>query len=323
MDLVALYRDGQSWMKKENSVLGITSYQIAVTNMLEEAGIYPDAYLGHSLGEVAAGYVSYGVDPRTGGRLRMQTEEQTIHIAHVRSTLSAMIWTDHLILQTPVVYPTYRTARQGTTVDAGSSDNYYYLPRGTDHSCIIGQERLFDLQGEMAAVGLPVATIQEHITHLGLTDTVVACQNSPKGQTVSGSKTEMTRLRTSLLETYPALFWHIIPTDNVAYHAPHLMCHYEYICQQMSTILGAPDSVALPAAWISTCGTSDVYDASYHANNIVNPVYFQTAIERLPPGTTILEVGPSSSLLGLVKRIRTDVSTLAIVSVGKPATETV
>jgi len=41
MDLVALYRDGQSWMKKENSVLGITSYQIAVTNMLEEAGIYP------------------------------------------------------------------------------------------------------------------------------------------------------------------------------------------------------------------------------------------------------------------------------------------
>jgi fatty acid synthase len=112
VDLVELFKDGNSWLQKEKSVLGITSYQIAVTNMLEEVGIYPDAYLGHSLGEVAAGYASYGEDPATGARLRMQTEEQTIRIAQVRSTLSSMLWTDYLILQTPLEYTTYTKAHE-------------------------------------------------------------------------------------------------------------------------------------------------------------------------------------------------------------------
>jgi fatty acid synthase len=56
-------------------------------------------------------------------------------------------------------------------------------------------------------------------------------------------------------------------------------------------------------------------------NNIVKPVYFQTAIERLPTGTTIIEIGPSSSLLSQVKRIRSDVQTLGIVRVGEIASE--
>ena len=89
MDLEALFDDGQSWMMKKYSVLGIAAYQVATTNILADEGIVPDFYLGHSLGETAAGYAR-GV----------QTEEETIKIAYVRSRLSNKIKPGQFIVKT-------------------------------------------------------------------------------------------------------------------------------------------------------------------------------------------------------------------------------
>jgi acyl transferase domain-containing protein/NADPH:quinone reductase-like Zn-dependent oxidoreductase/acyl carrier protein len=327
-DIAALYRDGSRWMEKENSVLGITSYQIAVTNMYESEGIFPDRFLGHSLGESAAAYACYHRDA-DGTCHRLQTEEQTIHLAHIRSKLSSEIRTDSSILSTPnryaaggiydAVYP--ETPDLSAHHTHHTHHNFYYI-KATDLSKhpIVDGETLFDLDGMMCAVGLDVATIDRHIESANLCETVVACRNSPTGQTVSGTKREMVILEKSLRSEFPELFWRHIPTDNVAYHAPHLRCHTNAICAKLAGVFGDMEPTPLPDAWVGTCG-SRMFDHTYHATNITNPVYFQEAIESLPANTLVLEIGSSSSLIGQVKRIRRDIGCFGIVRVGKPDTE--
>ena len=78
-----------SWMNKSRSGLGITAYQIALTNMLQQTNVKADFVLGHSLGEVGASYAA-----------GLQTEQQTIEIAIVRSGLSAYILPDTHLLKT-------------------------------------------------------------------------------------------------------------------------------------------------------------------------------------------------------------------------------
>jgi acyl transferase domain-containing protein/NADPH:quinone reductase-like Zn-dependent oxidoreductase/NADP-dependent 3-hydroxy acid dehydrogenase YdfG len=326
IDLKAMYVDGSVWMEKKNSVLGITSYQIAVTNMMEEIGVYPDHYLGHSLGESVAGYVCYHVD-NDGTKHRLQTENQTIHLALVRSNLSSSIRTDSFILKCGVTPPTTINGAGESIYERinvpgdSSATQYHYIKRADFHlHTMRDTDETFDLDGCMAAVGLSVDDIDRHIQSIELRETVVACRNSPTGQTVSGPKTEMRVLRESLITEFPDLFWREVPTDNVAYHAPHLRCHFGHIVNQLSKIFDVSEPHPLPDKWIGTCG-SQMFDNTYHANNIVNPVYFQDAIESIPAGATVIEIGSSSSLLGQVKRIRTDIGTMGIVKVGNPETE--
>lgn len=189
-------------------------------------------------------------------------------------------------------------------------------------------ERLFDLNGSMVAVGLESGVIQTAIDELGLTQTCVACYNSPQGQTVSGAAPEVKLLKAHLENQFKDLFWRDIDTDGVAYHAPHLSCHYDLLVAQFSSILG-DSSKALPTSYVCTStncaapGTSKdlVLDSHFHARNIVNPVYFQQALESLPKDTLIVEVGPHQGLLGQIKRVRADFSTLGLIKAGSPQTE--
>jgi len=80
INLPALYRDGQKWLSKDVAVLGIISYQVATINILQSFGFSADFVIGHSLGEISAGYAC--------GK---QSEEETILIALVRSRMSGLI----------------------------------------------------------------------------------------------------------------------------------------------------------------------------------------------------------------------------------------
>lgn len=89
----------------------------------------------------------------------------------------------------------------------------------------------------MAAVGLPSKDIEAALSTLNLTQTCIACYNSPTGQTISGAEVEVMRLKTYLYEKYGGdLFWRDIDTDKVAYHAPHFKCHLEYLIEMFSKV---------------------------------------------------------------------------------------
>lgn len=194
--------------------------QIAATDILASVGVVPDYYMGHSLGETAAGYAR-GV----------QSAEETIQIAYVRSTLSAKIKDGGFILKTSKDRPDL------PLVCASKGFRYYDLAPGAPEVASPpagGDEALFDLTGQMVAVGLPAGEVERAIADLGLFQTCVACFNAPTGQTVSGARSEVARLKLKLLEAHPDLFWREIDTDGVAYHAPHLDCYFDYLVEEVA-----------------------------------------------------------------------------------------
>jgi len=56
IDVAALFTEGDKWMSKEWSTLGINLVQLGLTAMLQKSGLEPDFIFGHSVGEVACGF---------------------------------------------------------------------------------------------------------------------------------------------------------------------------------------------------------------------------------------------------------------------------
>ena len=172
------------------------------------------------------------------------------------------------------------------------------------------------MKGLMQAWGVPAPELDAVIEKLGLTQTRVACLNSPAGQTVSGPLAEMRKLETFMKEQNPNVFIRDIATDGVAYHALYFESFYPLMRKMLHKIVGDVDG-PIPAEWLST-SANDNWHPGYHAKNVMNPVYFQEQIEKLPAGTIIIEVGPAQGLLAQVKRIRKDVVPFPLVKPKEP-----
>jgi hypothetical protein len=118
---------------------------------------------------------------------------------------------------------------------------------------------------------------------------------------------------------------------GVAYHAPHLECYFDFLVGEFEKILGKGARRPLDGMWVPTSTTPTaeekeelVLDCRFHARNITNPVYFMQAIQSLPPNTLVVEVGSSQSLMGQVKRVRSDIGLMAgLVSRDQPESEAV
>ena len=300
IDLLNFYKGGSCWLDKRYTVLGIVSYQIACINILKEHSIHPDYYFGHSLGETVLPYLC-----------NMQTEKQTILIALVRSKLSSMIRTDKLLLLTPNSY-------EYEFVCINDNKRAYYIDKDTIH-VKVDDESIINLHGCMVAVGLTVDILENIITTLKLHSVCIACRNSPNGQTLSGSSSEMNLLMEHINRNLPNTFMKVIPTDNVAYHSPYINLFSNFISNELTQIFG-DYSCVLPTGWLST-SRSNVFDYNYHLTNIINPVYFQDVVEQLPAETTVIEIGSSHSLLTQIRKIRSDLRTLEITTNSNQETE--
>jgi malonyl CoA-acyl carrier protein transacylase len=305
-------------------------HQVAATQILASVGVVPDYYMGHSLGETAAGHAR-----------GLQSEKETILIAYVRAKLSGGIKAGGAILKTPQDRSQEPNFPSQLCVSKG---NFYYEFASPQAATAAAgpSDQVFDLNGQMVAVGLPAAEIQAAIVELNLKETCVACFNGPAGQTVSGAAVEVALLKAKLASVHgESLFWREVDTDGVAYHAPHLNCYFDYLTGEFERILGDGSASAgakarpLDQGWCTTSTPMPAYnsedflthqkpmlDAEFHARNIVSPVYFQQAIESLPPGTLVVEVGSSQSLLGQVKRVRADIGLTGLVKRLEPTTET-
>ena len=175
-------------------------------NLLKSVGVVPDLYMGHSLGETAAGYAR-----------GLQTEAETIKIALVRARLSAKIKPGGRMLKTRTVradlekfchckgfnYYSLPPVAESADAPATAADSEVLNPLAGEGSGMNSDsDEVFDLAGQMAAVGLGAGELQAAIEELGLTQTCVACFNGPKGQTVSGAASEVARLKANLQEIH-------------------------------------------------------------------------------------------------------------------------
>lgn len=296
--LVDLYLDGNNWMLKEYSTIGIISFQLGLLAILADMGIHPDLYLGHSLGEIVPAYLA-----------GFQTEADALKSAQVRSRLVSLL------------DPYCRLDVYSSPPDGGydykfkSTDSLPQYVKKVPNELPTEPEvvKSFAMKGKMVAVGCTAKEIEDAIASLNLDQTCVACFNAPRGQTVSGPENQVDDLLGELMKNNESLFVRDLETDNISYHAPYLEVFREFLHAEFGHVKSRP----LPPSWRST-SRNDTFGTDYLSSNIIRPVYFQGAIMSLPRGSTVVEIGPASGLLAQIKRTRSDFKLVGIVEKGKP-----
>ncbi|KAI9045131.1 type I polyketide synthase [Aspergillus affinis] len=162
------------------------------------------------------------------------------------------------------------------------------------------------VRGAMIAVGLGPHDVQPYITASSGGDglAAVACINSPEAVTVSGDKTAIDTLETKLQED--GIFSRRLPVD-VAYHSYHMLRITGQYHDALATMEPARSN---PAISFCSSVTGKVADGTelgpqYWVHNLVSPVLFSTALEKLVSSTSphvLIEIGPHAALKGPVKQ---------------------
>ena len=300
LPLVDLYKDGSKWLSKEYSTIGIVSFQLGLLAILRDHGVQsPDYFLGHSVGELVCPFLA-----------GLASEEEVLQYAVVRTRLSGgSIDPDmrlDLFENEPVDGFDYIVKLEQSSSDGESTRQLFVKRKHKDSSKDPSVVESFSMDGQMVVVGCSATDIDTIITTLGLQETRVACYNAPLGQTVSGAAFEVDRLIDYLQQHRNKVYVRKIDTDSVAYHAIYLKVFREFLRAEFGKVRGQDSpSGAVPPEWIST-SRNEFFNSDYMVENMLRPVYFQEAIELLPKGSTIVEVGPSSILLSQIKRIRSD-----------------
>jgi fatty acid synthase len=96
-----------------------------------------------------------------------------------------------------------------------------------------------------------------------------------------------------------------IDSCGMAFHSPLLSGAGRVFAGSLQEVLGEPR--ARSARWLSTSvppGSEDAgleADVDYFVNNLLEPVYFEHAIQRVPSGSCVIEVGPHALLESILK----------------------
>ncbi|XP_029644700.1 fatty acid synthase isoform X1 [Octopus sinensis] len=155
--------------------------------------------------------------------------------------------------------------------------------------------------GKMAAVGLTWKEAKEMCPE----GVVPACHNAEDSVTISGAAD----LITNFIEELKAkdIFAREVQSSSVAFHS-------YYMKQIAPALQAALDKVIVPklrtSRWISTSIPAEKWDtqlakfssASYHVNNLLNPVLFQEALQHVPSNAIVIEISPHCLLQAILKR---------------------
>ena len=299
IDLVHLFISGNLWEDKKYSGIGITSVQIALTNMLSDNGVYPDYIIGHSLGEIACSYAD--------GCL---TEQQCIHIAYIRSQLVALLDPNTYIYMFDHVLSTIDESAILINEHAGQY-TYRVCKSSFEDFELKNSDFIskFDNHGGMLFISMTTDNAQNLLESLHCSYTTIACYNSPDGLTLSGPMPEIEKVVKYLKDN--SIFHRQVDTDGIAYHSLLLAPYKSYLIENLEKVIPQNCAKARSHRWISTSDTkNNLCDATYHIINIVGSVFFFQAIEKLPENCVLIEISPHNGLIGQVKRTRADLSDL-------------
>ena len=291
--LLDLFSSGDQWMDKKYSSIGITSVQIGLTNILNDAGYTPDYIIGHSMGEIACSYAD-----------ECLTEEQCMKIAFIRSELVELVdknsffynFNCDLNIPNICITPEGKYVYQVSKDIASEFEKQY--PDFTDK---------VDNHGRMLFVSSTEGDAINIINNYP--NVCIACYNSVDGITLSGPNDDILQIEKKL--TDQKIFFKLVETDGIAYHSTLLKPYFKYLMNKLSVVI--PEPKTLSAKWLSTSDTNNPYcDALYHTTNIVSSVKFNQQINALPLDEQIvfLEISPNEGLLGQIKRTRTSNATL-------------
>ncbi|KAI1113132.1 ketoacyl-synt-domain-containing protein [Nemania sp. NC0429] len=167
--------------------------------------------------------------------------------------------------------------------------------------------------GSMMAVGLGSSDARGQISALNLEAKIrVACVNSPDSVTISGDVDGIGEYK-GYLDRH-GVFARILKTDGKAYHSKHMEAIASEYKQYLTSALKEDSTCRARSEvrWISSVTGElvgqDAAAPSYWVSNLVSPVLFSNAVEKLLSQYGphhMIEIGPHSALELPVKQIRT------------------
>ncbi|KAL7941128.1 putative polyketide synthase [Trichoderma barbatum] len=160
-------------------------------------------------------------------------------------------------------------------------------------------------RGTMMAVGLGREDAERYIGKLEAPGIVVACINSPSSVTISGDADGISALKEAL--DADDVFNRRLKVDT-AYHSHHMrLVSSEYLQQLEGLESGSTDPSIRYFSSVTGQGKFDGFGGSYWVDNLVSPVRFSDALQKLHHelkqfSLNIVEIGPHSVLSGPVKQ---------------------
>ena len=156
-------------------------------------------------------------------------------------------------------------------------------------------------KGAMATVGLPWDEVKDRCP-----DNVwPVCSNSPQNVTISGEASAVEKFITKL--TQEKIFTKMVKSSGLPYHSPLMK---PAVNKRTFEILKGVIKNPKPKSkrWIVTALPSDAdpelvtCSAEFHIQSLITPVYFYEALQKIPPGSVVVEIGAHALLQAILKR---------------------
>ncbi|KAL9102129.1 MAG: hypothetical protein Q9163_002690 [Psora crenata] len=167
--------------------------------------------------------------------------------------------------------------------------------------------------GRMMAVGLSQDEALSQVLLLKSGRATVACINSPKSVTISGDAAALEELQAILTERGT---FHRMLRVNVAYHSHHMKPIASKYAESLANL--ETSNAKSTTKFNSTVypGFSLETNAEYWVQNMLNPVQFSEAVQRITSSQSsdglridsFVEIGPHSALAGPLKQICADLT---------------
>lgn len=167
--------------------------------------------------------------------------------------------------------------------------------------------------GAMAAVGLSASEAEKWCEG----SVMVACRNSKDSVTLSGPKEAMEKVMEKL--TAAEVFCRAVRSEGVAFHHPSLRAAAPRLLQELTKVI--PVVRQRSSRWISSSvpeskwGTVEASAASpqYLVNNLLSPVLFADALEKIPAEAVVVEVSPHGLLQAILRRSLTQATPIPLI----------
>ncbi|KAL3430177.1 hypothetical protein BDV09DRAFT_199896 [Aspergillus tetrazonus] len=163
------------------------------------------------------------------------------------------------------------------------------------------------VEGSMLAAGLSESEANRYLANIDCADEVtVACINSPRSVTFSGSKPSIAGLHDVL--TRDGKFSRILRT-GIAYHSAYMAVIAPDLDHALARLpeRTLPASVPMYSSVTEEAVGNSGLNRSYWVKNMLQPVRFARALQNLLTSGTqysaILEIGPSKTLQGPIQQI--------------------
>lgn len=162
--------------------------------------------------------------------------------------------------------------------------------------------------GQMLVTGLDRAAAQKLCDALG-NNVWLACLNGPSNTTLAGHPDGIAAASAALEKQ--GVFARVVPSCGFAFHSPLVEPVAPLFLdglRKYAHAWRAPDKpwYCTSAAGGPLVGAEQPLRCDYFINNLLSPVYFLPAVERLPDNAVVFEIGPSAILRTTVVDARAD-----------------